>query len=117
MSKHDILCPCCNEGRMDEIQSKLMNAVPDGVRWFWLSFVHPDDGHFLGACCLRADWFEDDFALSMCAAVRAAHNLGINPGGEVAGWVVDTEKVESEVPEHLRETLLTKWQAENEIGR
>lgn len=110
MSEH--VCENCNHTELYE-----PTEAPSGWRWYWLSFVHPDDGHFLGACCVQALWWEDDFKASIGAAITNSHSLGINPGGEVKAWVLDGEKVESEVPEHLRETLLTKWQIENEIGR
>lgn len=46
--------------------------TPSG--WFYLSFA---DATFLGACIVQAN----DFLM----AVRVAHMLGINPGGEVRG--------------------------------
>lgn len=45
---------------------------------FWLSFADPErptGTQFLGACMVEAD--------SPIAAVKTAHALGINPGGEV----------------------------------
>jgi hypothetical protein len=47
--------------------------------WWWLSFSGDDSG-FLGVCIVEA--------FGMASAVRKAHQLGINPGGEVVGCQV-----------------------------
>jgi hypothetical protein len=44
-------------------------------RWFYLSFA--DEGGFKGGCWVLAPGF--------ATAVERAHDLGINPGGEVRG--------------------------------
>jgi hypothetical protein len=41
--------------------------------WWWLSFV--DETGFLGVCYV--------LAFGMLTAIKEAHRLGINPGGEV----------------------------------
>ena len=49
--------------------------------WWWLSFCHadkPKGEQFVGACLVNARGFAH--------AVRRTRDLGINPGGEVAGW-------------------------------
>lgn len=46
--------------------------------WWWLSFAN--EAGFLGVAIVRAP--------DMVAAVRAAHRLRCNPGGEVNGWPV-----------------------------
>lgn len=56
-------------------------------RWFWLSFAdgdRPKGQQFLGVIVVRALYFE--------LAVARTHELGINPGGEVAGM---------EIPAHV----------------
>jgi len=48
------------------------------MRWWWLSFADsnlPKGTQFLGACLVRAH--------GMIEAIRVAHVLEINPGGEV----------------------------------
>lgn len=42
---------------------------------WYISFADDDAGGFLGACCVMAR--------GMIGAVRRAHSLGINPGGQV----------------------------------
>ena len=48
------------------------------MNWYWLSFADPDKpkgAQFLGVSMVLASSFED--------AICKAHELGINPGGEV----------------------------------
>ncbi len=55
---------------------------------WWLSFCDPDaptGEQFLGACIVDA--------VDEITAVRVAHILGINPGGEVAFQDLDLTKV------------------------
>lgn len=50
---------------------------------YWLSFADaslPKGSQFLGAVIVEA--------ASLIAAVQEAHRLGINPGGEVAGYPI-----------------------------
>lgn len=62
---------------------------PPGRHLWWLSFVDPARAAprgeqvpggpgFLGVCIIRAS--------DMVSAVRTAHQLGCNPGGEVQGF-------------------------------
>jgi hypothetical protein len=64
-------------------------------RWWWLSFVNPGDERFLGVCVVKRH--------SFVAAVQRAHQLGINPGGQVAGQVLPEGE---EPPEALRDKLV-----------
>lgn len=65
--------------------------------WWWLSFA---DGGFLGAVVCRG--------ANMVAATQHAHELGINPGGQVLGYELSDELVEAQVPEEQRFKLLQK---------
>jgi hypothetical protein len=56
-------------------------VTPDS--WWWLSFCDPDrpaGTKFLGVCCVEG-W-------DILSAVTRAHELGCNPGGEVAAWKI-----------------------------
>ena len=67
--------------------------------WWWLSFCDPDlpEGQaFSGVVLVQAPDFLE--------AVRFAHRLGINPGGEVAGWKYPPE--DPPPPEAFRYRLL-----------
>lgn len=69
----------------------------------WLSFCDdrlPKGSQFLGACIIEEANFQD--------AVKKAHALGINPGGEVMGVAFDGIQVP---PEYI-EKLLDKQQIE-----
>jgi hypothetical protein len=69
----------------------------------WLSFCDdelPKGSQFLGVCIVEAHNFVD--------AVRKAHALDINPGGEVRGVAFDG----IEVPPEYIEKLLDKQQLE-----
>lgn len=68
----------------------------DGPLW-WLSFVDPTDGHFLGACIVEAEQIHD--------AVPAAWRLGCNPGGEVAIVRIPDERRERVPVEFIRKLL------------
>lgn len=46
--------------------------------WWWLSFASKE--RHLGIALVKAS--------DMVTAVREAHRLGCNPGGEVAGWPI-----------------------------
>lgn len=55
---------------------------------FWLSFVddeRPAGQQFLGACLVPAS--------EIVEAVKVAHALGCNPGGEVVGHPVPADRV------------------------
>lgn len=69
------------------------------MRLWWLSFADgtkPTGEQFLGVAIVEA--------LGFIEAVRVAHLLGINPGGEVRGGPVPTEPY----PETVRNRLLSK---------
>ena len=58
-------------------------------KWWWLSFVDPknrdnDGSAFLGACVVEGNDLID--------AVKMAHKLGVNPGGDVTGLPVPEAK-------------------------
>ena len=60
-----------------------MANAPSITPWWWLSFVddrRPKGQKSLGISIVQGSTLED--------AVRVAHRLGCNPGGEVAGKVL-----------------------------
>lgn len=67
--------------------------------WTYLSFVlgDGDDEHFAGGCIVRGD--------DVVEAVKEAHRLGCNPGGDVLGGPIPEGHLP---PEKYRERLLTK---------
>lgn len=100
--------------------------------WWWLSFAdatRPESDHLLGVAIVRAPAVDragmDRFCLlrhqaghprpftapadakdvSHTLAVVRSHQLGINPGGSVAGWVLTDDELP---PAGLRERLLSK---------
>jgi hypothetical protein len=69
------------------------------TRYIWLSFADadlPEGQQFLGAAIIKASNFVE--------AVKVAHILGINPGGEVMSLEVPEDV---EIPEKWVERLLT----------
>ena len=69
----------------------------------WLSFCDPDKPKgkaFLGVAIVEAD--------DNISAVRAAWDLGINPGGEVL--ICDCDQ---DIPQYYRNRLLSKEEAES----
>ena len=70
-------------------------------RW-WLSFAADE---FLGACSVEAPTF--------LAAVKVAHALGINPGGECLGIEVPAGL---EGPARFHDRLLTKAEADEFVS-
>lgn len=88
-----------------------MNKKKVEVPWYWLSFT--DSSGFLGGCYVQADGpphplfpeNRDPFVL----AVGKSHQLGINPGGRVAGAGPLTKRqMDKNVPLKLRNKLLSK---------
>lgn len=72
------------------------------VTWWWLSFCDahlPKGTQFLGVAIV--------FAHDMVGAVKVAHALGINPGGQVLG-----APFVGIPPEKYRERSLTREEAE-----
>lgn len=65
------------------------------MNWMYLSFA--SDAGFLDGCVVRAK--------SIDQAVREAHRLGINPGGDVLGLEVPAHMIPQP---HYRERLMTK---------
>jgi hypothetical protein len=69
---------------------------------FWLSFSDPDapsDKRFLGVAIFDMD--ESGGELSVPEIVRRAHDLGINPGGQVL-----VQEVEA-IPDEYKNRLIT----------
>lgn len=67
-------------------------AATEAVHLWWLSFCDPElpeGSQFMGACMVPGRGFAN--------AVRVAHALGLNPGGECQGHPVDPARVQ-EVP-------------------
>lgn len=81
------------------------------MNWYWLSFV--DKGKFQGGCYVEADpsFATDDppgmvkgaGSMPITCAIRRAHFLGINPGGQVAAIGPGPAP-----PTELRDRLLSK---------
>lgn len=72
------------------------------MTWFWMSFAdpkRPKGQQFLGVAIVEADEF--------LHAVSISHRLGINPGGEIAGYVLPQPP-----PAGMQHRLLTKAEAE-----
>lgn len=68
---------------------------------YWLSFVEPQEDRFLGVVIVRG-------AADLLTAVQVSHALGLNPGGEVRGMLVDRKEGIAEIPEGYIERLLTR---------
>lgn len=68
--------------REERIAAKLVEeAVTGSLSYWWLSFAdseRPEGSQFLGVCIVQAK--------GITSAIRLTHTLGINPGGEVAGF-------------------------------
>lgn len=74
---------------------------------WWLSFADaslPTGSQFLGACIVAAE--------TPVAAIKIAHSLGINPGGEVV-WVAIPPDRAPLVEAHWRERLLTRRETDD----
>ena len=70
--------------------------------WWYLSFA--DEGGFLGACVLRAP--------GMATAIQRSHQLGINPGGQVAGFDLGPELPPAVAGIGITDRLLSKAELE-----
>lgn len=66
--------------------------------WWWLSFA--EESGFLGVVVIQGYGIVD--------AVSRSHALGVNPGGEVQGWLLP----EHVPPAEFRNRLLSKAEAE-----
>lgn len=82
-----------------------------GAMWVWLSFA--DEDRFLGLAVVEVQRSAHS-KVWMFRAIRRAWDMGINPGGEVVAF--DVTASISEIPESLRNRLLSKGEAE-EIGQ
>lgn len=82
----------------------LMEAERDSPEeWWYLSFAEPD--HFLGGLFIQARGF--------VSAMQKSHEMGLNPGGEVASWgPLPAEAIARKIPENMRNRLLTKAEVE-----
>jgi hypothetical protein len=72
--------------------------------WWYLSFVSDDDV-FLGVAIVQGQ--------GLITAVRRAHRLKINPGGQLMGLEIPDISL---VPEEARERLLSKADLERLLG-
>jgi hypothetical protein len=83
----------------------LLGLADDSPRcWWWLSFVDPDrpeGDRFLGVSIVEAN--------NEVTAASRAHELGCNPGGEIALCPIPSDHVPG--PEY-RDRLLTRDEAE-----
>ncbi len=76
------------------------------LQWWWLSFCdsdRPTGEQFLGACVVDGGTMPD--------AVRNAHHLGCNPGGEVMGIAIELGTIDR-VGEKWRRRLLNRDECE-----
>ena len=71
--------------------------------WYYLSFAEP--GRFLGGVLIQAR--------GPTLALQATHQLGINPGGQVATSGPIPEENVARIPESMRNRLVSKqeWTA------
>jgi hypothetical protein len=85
----------CSECRGEGIRPRLV--------WYWLSFAdasRPKGEQFLGAAIVGP-------SLSFIEAIRLAHTLSCNPGGEVQGQVFRGGQIDL-IPVSMRGALLTR---------
>lgn len=95
------------------MREPLTDPVFDSDDWFYLSFADgelPTGSQFLGGAYINAP--------DLATAVTRAHQLGINPGGEVQlhGPIPEAE-LAANVPEEDRERLLTAAEINGERTR
>ncbi len=82
--------------------ASLLNEEANCPLGLWyLSFAEP--GKFLGGVFIEASGFVSAHLLSV--------QLGINPGGKVAGWKVPAENVAT-IPGSMRNRLLSRVEME-----
>ncbi len=70
--------------RTEGIYSAIGQEMSNPLQQWWLSFADPtlpEGDQFLGVVIVEAPGF--------ILATLLCHKLGINPGGEVAGWPTD----------------------------
>ena len=93
-----------DEERNRRIRAFLEAEQDPPTRQFWLSFVDPDlpEGkRFLGVAIVEAQ--------GMTWAIKKAHALGVNPGGEAACYTMPPGTVDRK----WLDRLLTKEEAES----
>lgn len=85
----------------DRLREKLSDEAKNEACWWWLSFVKGEGAseQFAGACVVKAPGF--------VSAVGVVNSLGINPGGQVAGWPIPEAGLAT-IPEDTRNRLLSK---------
>jgi hypothetical protein len=88
----------------------------EDVNWWYLSFAEPNVDE--GGTAPVGEGFRGGLyieAASLADAVTQSHELGLNPGGEVAGIEIPAEAMadfEENVPPELRLRLLSKNEVE-----
>lgn len=85
----------------ERVEKLLAEEAKQPLGWWYLSFAEP--GKFLGAAFIQAR--------GMTLAIRRAHSLGINPGGEVAAWLIPPEEAHK-IPRDQKHRLLAKEELE-----
>ena len=95
--------------RKARIAKLLKEESAQPQKWWWLSFA--DETGFLGAVVTRAH--------GITTAIMKTHSLGINPGGEVAGFELADEMMDT--PEGRKHTqfadqLLSKKDIDEKLG-
>jgi hypothetical protein len=83
------------------VEALIASEVGEEPMWWWLSFATQE--RFLGLALVHAAGY-------MTAVVKA-RELGINPGGEVAGWPIPAQA--GDPPEEYQHTLLDKDTADH----
>lgn len=99
--------PCETHNHPVDLGTPDLNRAANTVRavadrtppaWWWLSFAdpeRPEGTQFLGACLVKAS--------NVPMALRRAHELHINPGGQVAAWGPFTD---GEIPADQKRNVL-----------
>lgn len=89
----------------ERLDSMLMAEAAVGEpSWWWMSFAdphRPTGQQFLGVAIVRAS--------GEASAVTESHQLGVNPGGEIALAPIPEDHVP---PPHLRNRLLSRAELE-----
>ena len=80
----------------------LTDELSEPLRWFYLSFA---DEQFRGAVIVEAQGFTH--------AIKLAHKLGINPGGQVMSHEIPAG---AKIPEEAKNRLLSKSDLERLFG-
>lgn len=95
----------CLDGLPPEVVAKLVrDAATEPEQWWWLSFcdgAKPKGSQFLGCVVIQG--------CGIGWACHSAHALGVNPGGECAGYPFPAGV---EPPKSYRHRLLTRAECE-----